>query len=1049
MRYLLALLAVPALAQTGSMYLATGEWCDITGVSTGTPIVITTSNQCGLANGDAVVPIDVLGATIVSVRKTNSSDTAHLAYKVASLATAGAGYTFSLKEIDGTTDTVGTVNAGGTCGGAPASVVDNCTYTGGGMIGKATAYSLKSGPLLHLDGTGGTQTLSFQNSPKNNAANPSRDLVISEAQWFTTNWARRWGYDMLNSAGGESQTYGGGVINTALHYHMTGDTTSRDEMVYYVKNHYDSIYGTTACNEAVTACGVPVSGMTDYGYQYAVEPFMQAFSIAAAAGLLTGGEIQTIADYWLNDQPWSQHGNGYTGVLKTRGLFTKTIQDTSRGTVTLTHNSTAVTGSGGNNFTTLCAVGGYFVEALDAYGRTNLIASITDDTHLVLAAPLGRSATGSGQAWGCAPRWTTASYGHDWVMAHYQYSTLNGASTPGGNDPNGGVSSIYYPTDGGAYQDQGFNNHAYTRTVAKLEVGLALCPYDPRGCVIATRAAAWLQWRAKPFILKSWSAWSWAGMTYQQDRVLRPIITWQKILKNSLTGSPDVFAGTSVIDNAAKHLIYGVVPREQFLRGGDQEKLSIAGRLSGSLSAMANATSTVASNLKWWLTNVLYYEPNESPGSTRYAYDATSIGYAAKARVAENFMTYEPGVSAVEPPTYYLPVSHSAKCLSEFSSAHCDYITDVRNMAVSRTSWADSAMYVGLDLQGGGGRDHFGTGAGPFPYIYRNGRKLLEVDNLNNTNPEQRNYVYVGGDSNTYQFGQSRVFGIPIYRQSASANFLSVEVDGKPLYTDQSAITSLRRQFFRMGDYLIDHVIGAFSSSQSVRWANHYGLNIEAYSDCGTPSTTTCVTVDTGAKTVRNNQPAQTSLGYYLTLDARLNSKVIGTSGAGNIAIVPNIGYTGNSGKTLRVDICPSADGTTCTNATSIDAFEVHQACPNVTCTMPAFTTTTSGIWTTVEIPDTTTPQVLTFTKSGNSASSVTLPTTTHSGTGNYLVAGLTAGSYTITGGSGGSCTVLTGEQTCSFASTSGTISLSAGGGGGSGTGTTTRGVTGRGVVVR
>ena len=88
--------------------------------------------------------------------------------------------------------------------------------------------------------------------------------------------------------------------------------------------------------------------------------------------------------------------------------------------------------------------------------------------------------------------------------------------------------------------------------------------------------------------------------------------------------------------------------------------------------------------------------------------------------------------------------------------------------------------------------------------------------------------------------------------------------------------------------------------------------------------------------------------------------------------------------------------------------------------------------WTGVQAQGAVSAAVYLGARGGVTHSTVTNFTTTHSGTGQYIIQGLTPGTYTITMNStpvsGSPFTVGTNDNTAYFESTSGTVSISAGG---------------------
>ena len=145
--------------------------------------------------------------------------------------------------------------------------------------------------------------------------------------------------------------------------------------------------------------------------------------------------------------------------------------------------------------------------------------------------------------------------------------------------------------------------------------------------------------------------------------------------------------------------------------------------------------------------------------------------------------------------------------------------------------------------------------------------------------------------------------------------------------------------------------------------------------------------------------------------------------------------YPGNSGysNTDRVNICASSSGSACnTSATSMEAITVHLPSTNTSATMPTLTqpscSGTGGNCAAVQIADSTGPKVAMFARQGALLTGASF-TSTHSGTAQYLIAGLDSG-YTYNVKVGGSpvltgATVNANDNTLYFESTDGAVVVS------------------------
>ena len=147
-----------------------------------------------------------------------------------------------------------------------------------------------------------------------------------------------------------------------------------------------------------------------------------------------------------------------------------------------------------------------------------------------------------------------------------------------------------------------------------------------------------------------------------------------------------------------------------------------------------------------------------------------------------------------------------------------------------------------------------------------------------------------------------------------------------------------------------------------------------------------------------------------------------------------NTSYTGSNGHTHRISVC---GGSSC--GSSVSTFEVvtvHKIAENLSDTnLTATALNPDGNWTGVQ----TTDKVVLLARGGTTHSSITGFTTTHSGTAQYLLGGLTPGTYSVTIGgnpvAGSPFTVSASDNSIEFLSTAGTVSISGAGNLGSATG--------------
>src|SRR5262249_9157612 len=106
--------------------------------------------------------------------------------------------------------------------------------------------------------------------------------------------------------------------------------------------------------------------------------------------------------------------------------------------------------------------------------------------------------------------------------------------------------------------------------------------------------------------------------------------------------------------------------------------------------------------------------------------------------------------------------------------------------------------------------------------------------------------------------------------------------------------------------------------------------------------------------------------------------------------------YTGGAGKTWRFAVCASADGSTCNPAATLAEWAVvSQPSGNTSLVMPSIVQDAAANFRVIEVKDPAAPVVAAFARNGQTYTSVSF-TTTHPGTAQYLIAGLSAGIYTV-----------------------------------------------------
>ncbi len=566
---------------------------------------------------------------------------------------------------------------------------------------------------------------------------------------------------------------------------------------------------------------------------------------------------------------------------------------------------------------------------------------------------------------------------------------------------------------------------------------MVTCSDDPRGCLLASQAYEIIVDQGLPFAFQLWTGFSTASNTYHLQRVVTPLLEVAEWTKNSFAGGgPDLLAGSNIRTKHAEWLLAAKIPGGPLVpyvsnqEAGNQ--FPEPNRLHGVLLAIAkNPTGTVERQAQSFLL---------SPEIGYSEAFINSLNYMAPA----HYVSYDHQTVPLAPSNTTMLMTENSRsaCLAHFDLATCNYFPDVRSMGVSRKNWTVGSSYLLVNASGFGCRDHCQGEIGWYHQLLLNGKPLLGGDSYANMgNSRSRNGYIVpnapilhAGTESEVGYGQSAQkwypFGDGVPQESSGNNdylFMRLNLTGN--YLPIADVASVYRDTVHLKsgstqDYLIDRVVVNQTASQPVRSYEHYNITTDMYTQtrCGLPASTPCVSFSSATQTA--------SLTHST---ARLNSAVYGV-GTG-IRMATDSGndsdgsYTGGAGYSFRWYTCPSGDGgLTCANVTSAEWFVVHQPAADTGAVMPEVPSLAAGAWRGVQISDPLSAKVLMFTTPGMTAAGPTF-TTTHAGTGQYLVAGLPAGSWMArrNGGAivGGPVEVSsTGGGTFSFASLSGEIAI-------------------------
>jgi hypothetical protein len=248
-------------------------------------------------------------------------------------------------------------------------------------------------------------------------------------------------------------------------------------------------------------------------------------------------------------------------------------------------------------------------------------------------------------------------------------------------------------------------------------------------------------------------------------------------------------------------------------------------------------------------------------------------------------------------------------------------------------------------------------------------------------------------------------------------------VDSSLSYVAGANVTRVHRHlihFKKTQDFVMVFDDVATSSGEQMQTYLHYPNNFGASADATRGATTLSSPNITSTYPGTGHSDA-TQLLTTVLLPGGANSSYIYTNNS-------NGTYTGGNGSTFRVSVCASTTGSSCNaSATAWTSVVVHEPVAGSGNSLP--TTTLLGTIDAnhigVQIAGSN-PKVGIFPKAGTTYTSVTF-TSTHTGTAQYVVTGLTAGTYGVTGGIGLTNQVVDANGVLYWESGSGAFTVSQG----------------------
>lgn len=314
-------------------------------------------------------------------------------------------------------------------------------------------------------------------------------------------------------------------------------------------------------------------------------------------------------------------------------------------------------------------------------------------------------------------------------------------------------------------------------------------------------------------------------------------------------------------------------------------------------------------------------------------------------------------------------------------------------------------------------------GNNPGAYRIHKGSFMLADDsgagNYGSGGPQSMS-MEVGGDTNissSYPFIAKMPLG------HSDANYAYAETDSTQSYLAGANATAVLRHWLHFKetgkqDFIVIYDYVTSSSGNTKQTYLHYPQG--AVSHPSTPTGSTTFTSPNVTSTFNGNS-------FISNVDAaQLLTTILSPAGTNSVYAYTqnsNGSYTGGSGYTFRVSVCASTTGSSCdTGNTTAEFTVVHEPVAGTGNTMPttAMLATVDGSHRGIQVSGTA-PKVA-IVPIGTGLLTSASWTSTHTGSGQYVIAGMSAGTYTVklAGATILTPTVAAGDSTISFDSTAG-----------------------------
>jgi hypothetical protein len=896
--------------------------------------------------------------------------------------------------------------------------------------GTNTAYWVASGN--NLTGSGATYTCLLwgtSGSGKAQTSNPA--YVASKAgadNYIATGFSTSAGGDQGNNSPGQSSGNNyAASFNCALQWAAEGAPDLGNDSAGYLACALNSIvhaedfnYGTFFCDQTMGTCGA-YGAQADFGSYWT--PWL-ATTYSIVRNQLTSGQRTTFNNKIWNDNSSSNNGLGLNG--NTSGTCTPLTPLSISGTISTVSYSTFKGGGAtllqsetvvgvGTSFTTDLAVGDII-----GMGYGGHVASITDNTHLLLAAPGGFDGSGIALNTVAGLPWVDANNycGLVWFLKHHPSSPQVGT----------GTYTTSYPTAGGTFVG-GFINLTITKLSGYMPLALATAGDDARARTALTQYFDWYYDNTWAYIQQDTTGYMRPrGYTLGRNHWMLTEIVLS--VQDSVPGY-----NTAPLKGywALGQMPFEYLPSENDQLGG--WGLAWNGG-TGSGSGYQLPGSPEASQVNYWQK------------TTRADYSAV-IGFnpytvqLSSQQAPMLFIYTDPGNAGTSPASITTQYIFDRTDLNptggpSASVTKCNYQNTVNgndcrfNMLVSRSGFGATDSIVFQQNYFYDGQDHQGE-RGPAWLaltIYRQDYLLAGDGTVGDADvfpvgltalPVNDATIQIGAGSNwqvaddVHGWASSEIRWAGAHPDGvASSKYAYAMHDANGTYV--TTVTHALREVAHLKggsqDYVIVHDYVSVPSGTTIQsnWPLYFGPEYPF----GRTSTVT-------SSSWASSQTAQD-----VGASASLIMKAVLVAGANTLATIdPGAGTYAHP-----LTLCASTNGTSCnSSATSMESVMVLKPANTVSPSMPTLTQLTCSGCAVVQVADGAAPKVAAFVSGASTVTSMSF-TSTHSGTAQYVLAGITAGAYNVTVGgtpvTGSPFTVNAGDNTVYFENAAGAVSLSA-----------------------